>query len=69
MKELSLSTLKSGADLMHPKVTPGWAIGAIGGVVMLLAAVSIGKYLFAMGSEKIQPATASAVESVSEIMD
>lgn len=44
MKEIS--KIMGGADLTHPKMSTGWILGAVISVVLLLAVVAVGTWLF-----------------------
>ena len=57
-----MNTVKSGADLTHPKMTGGWFIGAAIAIVVLLAVIAVGTWIYKNSVAKIgnlKPAAAS----------
>lgn len=52
-----LENIGSGVELTHPQATPRWMIGAVVCVILLLAAIAVGTWLFNMGKNAVSGVT------------
>jgi len=55
-----INDAKTGADLTHPKLSIGWIVGAVVSVVLLMAAVAVGTWLFT----KVKSSTKTVTDKV-----
>ncbi len=62
-----INAVKEGADLTHPKATPGWLIGAVVAGVLLMAVLGIASYLYRKAVSAAGTTTGAALGSGSKV--